>query len=127
MNDSVFKQNINQGILAHWEWNANLKNAVETGKFEYDVSSIAECDGCKLGSWLKSLREKDEHIVHSDHYKKVYDLHVKFHRVAFETALHVLEGRRREAMQSVDSGGPFAEASSFLINALGEWKESATE
>ncbi len=118
------KDEINKAIGAHGMWKVRLKNAVATGKTEVPIPKIKVDNQCDFGKWLygTTITFADKN---SDHYKKVKELHAKFHEIAGKAAELATSGKKEEAEKMINTGGEYAKASAALSAAMMAWLDSA--
>jgi hypothetical protein len=112
---------IDKAIAAHAKWKFYLREAIETGKSDRTVESVRPANVCAFGKWLYSLPAPQKL---TEHWKKVQDLHAKFHIEAAKVLELALAGHQAQAKDAMAPGGPFATVSSHLTTALMAWKKA---
>jgi len=112
---------LTKAIGAHSAWKARLTKAVETGKSDAEPGKVGSDSECDFGKWLYSLPAGDRA---GEHWKKVHDLHVLFHKEAGTVLRDALAGKKVEAQKSLALGGSYFKASADLTQAMMAWKSS---
>ncbi len=112
---------INKAIGAHGMWKARLRSAVDTGKSEFAVETVAKDNQCDFGKWLygSTLTAADKG---SPEYKAVKELHAKFHLSASKVLRDALGGKKADAEAQLAPTGEFASISGQLTRAMTAWK-----
>jgi hypothetical protein len=118
---------IKSAIGDHGIWKNKLKNAVDTGKIDVQISTIRSDVQCEFGKWLHgpsaTVKEKN-----SIHYQRVHDLHAEFHEKAALVAQHAVAGNKVAAMKMLNVNGEYVEASATLTAAMIDWlKETKSQ
>ena len=114
---------IEKAIGAHGMWKHRLKTAIENGKIDTPVKTIAMDNQCDFGKWLDgttlTLTDKT-----SAHFKTVKELHEEFHKTAARVAGFAVSGNKSEAKKLMAIGGDYSLISAKLTAAMMEWKKS---
>lgn len=101
-------------------WKKVLKNAVDTGEINIQISTIQADSQCSFGKWLSgSTITEDE--KNSSHYQEVRGLHATFHEKASEVAQLAISGHKARAMKMLEVNGEFTAASAALTTAMMAW------
>jgi hypothetical protein len=116
-------QQITNAIAAHSEWKARLRNAVATGKSDFEVATVRRDDKCEFGSWLHQSIDSQQR--RGPHYATVKDLHAKFHVEAARVLGLALAGHRSDAEAALEYGAAFAVLSGELTSELVRWRKEA--
>ena len=108
-------------IAAHGKWKITLRNAALNGE-TLDATTISRDDCCALGQMIygpggKSWQGKAIFV-------ELVDCHKTFHRQAGEIAATINAGNTDKAMQMLDGGTPFAQATHAVIGALHRMQRS---
>ncbi len=118
------KNEIKNAIGSHGIWKKKLKNAVDSGKIDIQISAIEAENQCNFGKWLygNTISEKAKNSIH---YQKVRELHAAFHEKASKVAQFATSGRKEVAMKMLEVNGEFTTASADLTTSMMAWlKES---
>ena len=121
MSDPALQEAIKAGIAAHGAWKVDLDNAVATGASHRKLDDSKRDDLCALGKWLRTLNGAQQ----GEEYKKVMDLHAKFHTEAAKVLEMALAGKKDQAMKALDIMGPFSMTSGNLTRAMMDWSKKA--
>lgn len=113
---------ITSAISKHGQWKVRLKNAIDSGKFDGDINSVAKDDQCDFGKWLQG--GISEEFKKSADYAAIKELHAKFHKVAAKVAQLAHTGQKAEAEKMIAFGGEFHSESAKLVAALMKWDSS---
>lgn len=117
----VTEEQINKAIGAHGLWKQRLRSAIDAGKSEFSVATMRLDNVCDFGKWLYSLPPA---IKATDEYKKVKDIHAKFHAEAANVLNFAVQGKKEDAEKSIALGGAFAVLSADLTKAMMLWKKT---
>lgn len=114
---------IDKALEAHAAWKERLRTAIESGKIETSVTTIAADNQCAFGKWLYggTLTAEDKG---SAQYKEIIRLHGEFHKVAAKVATLATSGMKAEAQKMIEFGNEYAQISGQLSLALKRWKET---
>jgi methyl-accepting chemotaxis protein len=118
------KDEIKKAVGDHGMWKQMLKNAVDTGKIDVQISTIKADNQCSFGKWLHgpTITEKQKN---SSHYQKVRELHAAFHEKAAKAAQLAISDHKARAMKMLEVNGEFTTASAALTTSMMAWlKES---
>ena len=107
---------IYQAIVAHTAWKKRLREIIDTGKNEYDVSS-EHCDFGKL------LNEKVGELSVYEQYSTIVALHRKFHDEAAIIIKLATSGQQKEANAAIEYGKEFDATSQSLVKTLIAWHD----
>lgn len=119
--DEAFAQQIKRAIGAHGMWKTRLKQAIATGKSEFDPATVARDDACEFGQWLASV--DGGHRSDMD-WTKVRESHAAFHRAAADVLRLALSGHADQANAAMQPGAPFAEASTACTATMLHWEHA---
>ncbi len=112
---------INKAIGTHGLWKQRLRTAIESGKSEYTLANTRVDNICEFGKWLYSISPE---IKATESYKKIKDLHAKFHMEAANVLSLALQGKKEEANKSLVPGGTYFIASADLTKEMMNWKKT---
>ena len=111
------KEVIQLAIDSHLAWTLAFRQAIDQERVPREFSSCGYDDACSFGKWLYSL---DDDIKHRPAYRRVKDLHYRF---------HVEAGEILRSMRAADFGDArfrlgqdYKAASEQLLKALHDWK-----
>jgi len=119
---ATLQEQIQKAITAHGVFKVRLGQMVEAGGSEMAPAAVASDSQCSLGQWLYS--GLDAAAKASPHYVTVRDLHAQFHRAAGEVAALSASRKRTEALEAMEMGSTFKQASAKLVVALTNWGDS---
>lgn len=113
---------IDNAIAAHGMWKARLRNAIQTGKSDFEVAKVKTDNQCDFGKWIHSLptSEKNKPIVQS-----IIKQHAAFHLLAAKVLATALEGKKVEAESLISASGEFNLSSAALTKSMMEWKKAS--
>jgi methyl-accepting chemotaxis protein len=119
----MISKEIEKAIGAHGIWKHRLKSAIEDGKLDTSVKTIAMDNQCDFGKWLDgpTLTLTDKTL---EHFKRVKELHEEFHKIAARVAGFAVSGNKAEAEKLMAVGGEYSIISAKLTAAMMEWKKS---
>lgn len=106
---------IDKVIWAHSRWKTHLKQAIETGKCDFNVENSSNPHACEFGQWLDSIDGKN-----LPDYDTIVKLHNGFHREAANILDLALNGNAREATAKMQMGSKFNQLTAKLVNGLVE-------
>jgi len=117
----ITKEAIAAALSAHAQWKKRLQDAIATGKSEFTPSVVTKDNACQFGQWLYSLSPPDTLSVD---FQKVKALHANFHKVAADILTLALTGKKSEALEMLEHGGAYVQATGKLVLALGAWQNT---
>lgn len=118
------KEEITAAINAHGQWKERLREAIDTGKSEFNYENVAPDNNCAFGKWLYSLDASDKE---SALFQEIKQLHASFHETAANVLKLAVSGQTEEAKKLMSDNSVYMNTSSSLILALGRWKRSIVE
>jgi predicted RNase H-like nuclease (RuvC/YqgF family) len=123
-NSMSLKDEIKKAVGDHGMWKKTLKNAVDTGEINVQISTIKAENQCSFGKWLygSTITEKEKN---SSHYQEVRELHSAFHEKASEVAQLAISGQKARAMKMLEVNGEFTKASAALTTSMMAWLKKA--
>lgn len=110
------EKNIDAAIAAHLAWTERFGDAIAHRVLPEALRTAGYDDQCSFGRWLYGL---DDEAKRGRHYRKVKDLHYRFHAEAAEI-VRLLEAAFYDEAR-LRLGEDFAAASVALLTALREW------
>lgn len=110
------KTNINAAIEAHVAWTERFADAIAHRVIPEAIRTAGYDDMCVFGKWLYSL---DDEVKHTARYRRIKDLHYRFHTEAAEIVRLMETAFFDEA--KVRLSGDYAVASSNLLASLRDW------
>ncbi len=110
---------ITKAIGAHGAWKKRLAAAIQAGSHDENVSQVAKDDQCAFGRWLHGTTPT---AAEADRHHEATRLHARFHTEAAATLRLVSDGQQAQARATIEPGGPFAEASRLLTQAMIDWR-----
>jgi Chemoreceptor zinc-binding domain len=113
---------LEHAIAAHAKWKWRLRDAMNTGKSQWQIGDVRTDRACEFGKWLHALPMAQQL---AGHYEKVRALHAEFHTVAAEVLELALAGRKDEAAAAMAFGSRFSAVSSNLTMAVSAWQTDA--
>jgi len=116
------KYEITNAMYAHQNWRIKLELAIEQSEIDVPVEFIRSDLHCKFGKWLFDGSIPAE-IVESEIYKKVRELHARFHEEAAKVAAVAVSGNQKNAIKLLGSDGEYDRTSRQLMELLGKWKK----
>ena len=108
-------ESMDKVIWAHSRWKVHLKQAIETGKSDFNVEKTSNPHACEFGQWLDSEGGKS-----LPDYDTIVELHNGFHREAAAILGLALKGSVREATEKLQLGSQFNQLTAKLVNKLVE-------
>lgn len=111
------KEVIQLAIESHLAWTAAFESALDDKRVTASISTCAYDDLCAFGKWLYSL---DDEIKHRPAYRRVKDLHYRFHVEAGQILRMMKAGSYAEAKAHL--AGDYAATSARLVQALRDWQ-----
>jgi hypothetical protein len=115
--------NLDNAILAHYEWKNKLKAAI-AAKSQLDSATISRDDCCEFGKWLHG----DGGRLYSgkSEFTALLQKHKTFHSEAGKVAVAINGARYDEASKMIESSTPFGAASLAVGVAVNALKRIAT-
>jgi len=113
---------LSQATQAHADWKVKLRTAI-LKKEALDVKTISADNCCNLGKWLHG--EAQGLFGTLGTYAECKQRHAAFHREAGEVARSINNGEYDKASKMLDSGTPYAAASSAVGTAILRLKKEA--
>lgn len=107
----------NNVISAHQTWTDRFKNQLLREELSQDMKHVGYDDLCEFGRWLYSL---DDAVKATPEYRRVKDLHYRFHQEAELAVVAASRGDFNMAKQLVT--GQFQRASDSLIAVIEAWR-----
>lgn len=114
------KQEINTAISEHAIWKFYLNKLIHDGRLKGQVEGHKEC---AFGKWFYGDIALGR-LATSEHYEKVKEIHVEFHKIAAEVADLAAKGETKKAEKLMEYGGEFDTISVRLTEAMTKWKDS---
>jgi hypothetical protein len=106
---------IEKAIWDHSRWKTHLKQAIETGESDFNVTDTGNPHACTFGHWLDS----EDGRTLAD-YDTIVGLHEEFHKEASTILALALQGSASEATARMQIGSKFNRSTAKLVNALAE-------
>ena len=119
---ATLQEQIPRAITAHGVFKVRLGQIVETGGTEMSATVAAADNQCPFGQWL--YNGLDPAVKAGEHYKKVADLHARFHHAAGDVMALSLARKKTEALAALEMGSTFKQTSAKLVIALSAWQDS---
>jgi hypothetical protein len=110
--------NPRDAIASHVRWKIALLLAARMREplSERATHSVAHPEECSVYKWLRSTHT--EHLRGSQEYRTVLALHSAFHTQMLQIANLLQAGHFEQAERSINTPGPFYDASNSLANAI---------
>lgn len=118
-------EQIQNALAAHAAWRERLRTAVETQSSTFAVETLQRDDQCAFGKWIHG-ETLSRAMKKSADYRKIVDLHRRFHIAAANVLSAALSGRKEEAVRAMEKGSEFAEVSAALSATLMAWHTTST-
>ena len=116
------KDVLDGAIAAHGAWRTRLRQAIASGKTDFDIAKVKQDNQCAFGKWLyEELPAADRN---SPRYARVRQLHATFHVEAAKILELAVRGQKAEAEAAMAMRTPFAGASAALTAELTAWRDS---
>lgn len=112
------KKIIREAADSHLAWTEQFRASIKARTISEEVATCAYDDLCGFGKWLYNL---DEPVKVSPAYRRVKDMHYRFHAEAAEIVRLMKAGRFNEATAHL--AGDYAVSSANLLKALGDWQQ----
>lgn len=114
---TILEPSISNAIAAHATWAAGLKDQLARKALSPAMKHAGYDDLCDFGRWLYSL---DDSVKLTPSYRRVKDLHYRFHQEAALVVVAAAGGDFDSAKQL--AGSDFQRISSDLIKAMEAWR-----
>lgn len=98
---------------AHMTWVADLWDRIQNGD-PLDPVETGSDERCEMGRWLKEQAEVCSGLPEFEDLKR---LHAEYHACAREAVVQAREGRKDEALRTLEMGGACTEISTTLVDA----------
>jgi len=102
---------LDQAIAKHAEWKLKFRSAISKQE-TMDVTTIAKDNCCDLGKWLHGEAKVKFGKLNS--YTQCVSKHAEFHTQASKVAQAINAKKYSEAEAMINSGTPYAQASSAV-------------
>jgi hypothetical protein len=112
---------IDKAIAAHTKWKTRLTEAIESGKLDTPLATVASDHQCDFGRWLYGNTIDGGH-KDTTHYEEVKQLHASFHQAAARVAEMATAGKATDARKLMEPSGDFTDRSVKLVRSLLAWK-----
>jgi hypothetical protein len=99
---------------AHRDWKLRLRTFVAGHGEALTEAEVSRSDRCALGRWLHGLSEADRDSLTDE----LIAVHARFHVCAGEVVAAVDRGERALAMQLLEPGTAFADASFRVVSLI---------
>lgn len=115
---------LEKAMAAHGMWKSRIRASIDTGKSELPLLTIRANDRCEFGKWLagSALSAQDRA---SPSFRKVDELHRRFHVATAHVVELALKGKKAEAERESLPSSEFGRTSSELTKAMMEWRRTA--
>ena len=122
--DTTLDIQITKAIAAHAKWKRRLRDAIDTGTSDIDISTAGRDNACEFGQWLHGGVPASQ--KHSPHHTACVNLHAQFHKTASDVLALALRGKKDEADELLKApSSPFNSASAALTREMTAWKQAA--
>ena len=119
---ATVQEQIQKAITAHGVFKVKLGQMIEAGTNEMTPPVAGADDQCPVGQWL--YNGIDPSAKANPGYQNVRELHATFHHAAGEVVTLAAARKRTEALEAMEMGSTFKQASAKLVIALTNWSES---
>jgi len=116
--------NLDNAIQAHANWRTKLRSAANRHE-QVDVDTIGRDDCCELGKWLHGVGGAK--LGGKPTFVSLINGHREFHTEAGKVARMVNQGAGAQAQKMLESGTPFARASSEVGRLIIQLKKEMGE
>jgi len=116
------REQIDKAIGAHGMWKARIRQAMETGKSEFNPAVVKADNNCDFGKWLYG--DIAPELKKSPLYKTILQYHAEFHVEASRVLQLALSGKKDEAEKGIVSSSKYAAISASLTASMMEWKRA---
>ena len=116
LESSGFEVQVQAAVRAHTMWSRRLADAIESGKSDFNPSTVALDDQCVFGKWMHgggATSFPDRAL-----YEKVLSLHARFHKAAGSVLQLALARKVDEARNAMAPGSELSVASKELLGLL---------
>lgn len=113
-----------KAIGAHGAWKLRLREAIHTGRTDWQVDTVRRDDACDFGKWLAKLPAG---VKRSTEGEEVFSYHTRFHELVAGILEQVKAGKTEQAAKAIGEGSEFTELSSRLTRAMMAWRDSLSE
>jgi hypothetical protein len=110
--------NLDNAILAHYEWKNKLKAAI-SAKAQLDSATISRDDCCEFGKWLHG--DGGKLYASTPEFTALQQKHKSFHAEAGKVAAAINSHQYDAAAKMIEGSTPFGAASlavGMAVNAL---------
>lgn len=114
------KSQIDKAIGVHGLWKKRIRDAIASGKSEFQPVNVKVNNKCDFGKWLGTLPISAK----GEDYKVVVELHTKFHKEAGRILELAITGKKAEAEKAIALASEYANLTSSLTGAMMKWKRS---
>ena len=116
---------VSNALAAHKKWKDRLKQAIHTGRTEFQLEVVKTDDQCDFGRWL--YHDVPQEIRQTPTYKTVVQLHADFHLETARVLEMALKGRTVEAERAIGTGSEWSNISFKLSSKLLSWQNDDSE
>ncbi len=114
--------NLDNAILAHYEWKNKLKAAISS-QSQLDAATISRDDCCEFGKWLHG--DGGVQYGKKPEFSALLQKHKSFHQEAGKVATTINARNYTAASAMIESSTPFGAASLAVGVAVNALKRSA--
>ena len=107
-------------IAAHGQWKQRLRDAVATGKSEFQPATVCLDNQCAFGKWLYS---RDPQTRSGSRWQCVRTRHAEFHQEAGRVLKLALEGQKSAAEAALNPHSKFGQITQHLTEEVIAWKK----
>ena len=111
----VAEFNFDAAVEAHRQWKVKLRTAI-SDRARLDADTLCRDDQCALGKWIHG--PGGSRWGNKPEFTRLLGSHAHFHQTAADVARKINAGAYAEATRLIDSGSPFAEASTEVISHI---------
>ena len=119
---ATIQEQIQKAITAHGVEKIRLSQMVEAGGTEMTAAVAGADNECPLGQWL--YNGIDPAAKANPNFQRAKDLHATFHHAAGEIVSLSAARKHTEALEAMEQGSTFKQASARLVTALSDWSDS---
>jgi len=114
------EKEITEAISMHGRWKIKLRSAITYGHDEMPIDVVKADNQCEFGKWLygPAISAQDKS---SENYKKVKELHARFHMLSAGLMSDALCGKQAEVLGRMSFGSEYYSVSAELVSALMKW------
>jgi hypothetical protein len=109
-------------MVSHLAWTEAFQKAIEEKRVTDEIAFCGCDDLCPFGKWLYSL---EDDVKHRKTYRRVKDLHYRFHDQAGEIVRLIKTADFAGAITRLT--GDYAATSGQLLLALQDWRDAEDE